>query len=107
MGLKLITKYLKKIDENFDAYIIDFIFSSSTSPILKSDKPVIFIDLGVPEILPEAKDLIKKRCYYIKATNSEDARLNIDWNILDKILKNKEHYIDMSFPDKYYKDVIY
>ena len=58
-GFKTLNQRLEEISENFDAYIIDFIFSSTTPLILKSDKPVFFINLGFPELLVKPKDLIK------------------------------------------------
>ncbi len=61
-GFRSITKRFEEIDENIDAYVIDFLFSSTTPAVLKTDKPVFFINLGFPELIPDALDLIKKRC---------------------------------------------
>ena len=104
LGFRTLTKRLEDIDEDVDAYIIDFIFSSTTPTILKTDKPVFFINLGFPEILPNAIELIQKRCYYLEAIYSSDSRLNIDWKKLGKLLNNKEHQFTMDFPDLYFQN---
>ena len=103
-GFKTLNQRLEAISENFDAYIIDFIFSSTTPLILKSDKPVFFINLGFPELLVKPKDLIKKRCYYFEAIYSRDSRLNIDWERFSKFLNIKNHEFTMDFPDLYFQN---
>ena len=62
-GFQSNTKRFEEINDNIDAYIVDFLFSTTTPIVLKSDKPVFFINLGFPELNSEALDLIKKRCY--------------------------------------------
>ena len=104
-GFRNLNERFEEIDEDVDAYIIDFIFSSTTPAILKTDKPVFFVNMGFPELLPEAKELIKKRCYYIDAEYSNESRLNIDWDIFDGFLSNKEHIFDMEFPDSYFANI--
>ena len=84
-----------------DAYLIDFIASSTTAPILKSYKPVIFIDHNSPELLPEAKKLLRKRCWYIPAWDNADNRLQIDWKELKRALQAREHVFDMAFSNTY------
>jgi len=103
-GFQTINKRLEEVKDDVDAYIIDFIFSSTTPLVLKTDKPVFFVNLGFPELLPEAKKLIKKRCYYMDADYSNDSRLNIDWSKFDKFLSNVDHIFDMNFPYVYFKN---
>jgi len=104
-GFRTLSKPLEEINEDVDAYIIDFIFSSTTPAILKTEKPVFFINLGFPELLPEAIDLIKKRCYYIEGKHSANSRLSIDFNELDQFIENDIHIFDTSFPDIYFSNV--
>lgn len=99
------TKTFEEIDENVDAYIIDFIFSSTTPLILNTDKPVFFINFGFPELIPEALDLVKKRCYYIEGKHSSNSRLSIDFNEFDQFIKNKIHIFDTNFPDIYFSNI--
>lgn len=104
-GFRSTTKKFEEINENFDAYVIDFLFSSTTPLVLKSNKPVFFINLGFPELIPDAIDLIKKRCYYLKANYSPESRLSIDFDEFDQMISNEEHIFDTSFPDIYFNNV--
>ena len=104
-GFQSNTKRFEEINDNIDAYIVDFLFSSTTPIVLKTDKPVFFINLGFPELNPEALDLIKKRCYYLKAHYSTDSRLSIDFNLFDQFINNEEHVFNTSFPDVYFSNV--
>ncbi len=104
-GFKSTTKRFEEINYEIDAYIIDFFFSSTTPFVLKKNKPVFFINLGFPELMPEALQLIKKSCYYLKANYSSDSRLSIDFNEFDKFINNEEHIFDTSFSDVYFDNV--
>lgn len=104
-GFQSTTKRFEEINDNIDAYIVDFLFSSTTPIVLKTNKPVFFINLGFPELSPEALDLVIKRCYYLKAHYSTDSRLSIDFNIFDRFINNEEHVFDTSFPDVYFTNV--
>jgi len=105
LGFQSSTKKFEEIDEDIDAYIIDFIFSSTTPTILKKNKPVFFINLGFPEIMPEALKLIKESCYYVKANYSSDSRLSIDFNKFDRFINKEEHIFKTSFSDVYFDNV--
>jgi len=104
-GFQSNTKKFEEINEDVDAYIIDFIFSSTTPSVLKTDKPVFFINFGFPELIPEALDLVKKRCYYIEGKHSFDSRLSIDFNEFDQFIYNEEHIFDTSFQDTYFNNI--
>jgi hypothetical protein len=103
-GFQSTTKRFEEVNDNVDAYILDFLFSTTTPIVLKTDKPVFFINLGFPELIPEALDLVKKRCYYLKAHYSTDSRLSIDFNEFDQLINNEEHVFDTSFPDVYFSN---
>jgi len=103
-GFQSNIKRFEEINEDVDAYIIDFIFSSTTPSVLKTDKPVFFINFGFPELIPEALNLVKKRCYYIDGKHSTDSRLSIDFNEFDQFINNEEHIFDTSFSDVYFNN---
>ena len=105
-GFKSTTERFEDINDNIDAYIIDFFFSSTTPIVLRKEKPVFFINLGFPELMPEALELVKRSGYYIKAHYSNDSRLSIDFNKFDQYIDNEEHIFDTSFTDKYFKNVL-
>jgi len=95
----------EKIKSNVDAYLIDFIFSSTTPLVLRNELPVFFVNLGFPELLEHARKLIEQRCYYLEAKYSADSRLSIDWEVFDSFLNNEMHVFDMKFPDSYFENV--
>ena len=103
-GFQSNTKKFEEINEDIDAYVIDFIFSSTTPSVLKTDKPVFFINFGFPELIPEALNLVKKRCYYLDGKHSTDSRLSVDFDKFDQFLNNKEHIFDTSFYDVYFSN---
>ena len=104
-GFRSTTKKFEEINENFDAYVIDFLFSSTPPLVLKSNKPVFFINLGFPELIPDAINLVKKRCYYLEANYSPESRLSIDFDEFDQMINNEEHKFNTSFPDIYFNNV--
>ena len=103
-GFRSNTKRLEEIKEDVDAYVIDFIFSSTTPTILQTNKPVFFINLGFPQLIPEALELIKKRCYYLDADYSNDSRLSVNFDKFDEFLIKEEHVFDTSFDDLYFSN---
>jgi hypothetical protein len=104
-GFVSTTKKFEDINIDVDAYIIDFIFSTTTPLVLKTKKPVFFVNLGFPELLPDALKLIKKRCYYFEAEYSAESRLNIDFDEFTQLINNEEHKFNTSFPDIYFANV--
>lgn len=104
MGIHEIKGKFEKIKANVDAYLIDFIFSSTTPSILSSNKPVIFIDRGYPVLTEESLIYIKKRCYYIKAKYTNDSRLDINWDELNDKLNIIDHRIDMTISNTYFEN---
>lgn len=104
-GFKSIEKKFEDIDDDIDAYIIDFVFSSTTPSVLRSEKPVFFVDLGFPEISDDALELIKKRCYYYRSTYSDDSRLEIEFDFLRGDLSRESHIFHTDFPDIYFQNI--
>lgn len=99
--IKINTKF-EDINFEPDIFIIDFIFSSTTPSIFRSKKPIIFIDLGFPVITKEALSMIKKRCFYLKTNYEANSRITANWKTFDSFFETKEHFIDMSFTNKYF-----
>ncbi len=104
-GFTTTTKNFETVREVVDAYIIDFLFSSTTPAVLKSGKPVFFINLGYPALIPQALALIKKSLYYFDATYSDDSRLSIDFDEFDRCILKDCHVYDSNFSDKYFINV--
>ncbi len=103
-GFTTIYRRFEDIREPVDAYLIDFCSSSTTGTILRSELPVIYIDPGYPELLPDARELLERRCRILNAWEDEDNRLQVDWGTLGLVLEAEEQEFDTTFSDKYYAD---
>jgi hypothetical protein len=101
-GFSTINKRFEEVDVEVDAYLIDFVTSSTTPAILNSKLPVFFIDPGFPKLIPEAKEQLSRRCYYHDVTINDQRRISIDWDLFEKQLKNEEHLISYEFCRHYY-----
>lgn len=102
-GFRVNHDRFEDIREKPDAYLIDFIASSTNATIMQTKRPVIFIDPGYPIIRNEAKELLKKRCYYIPASIDTWNRMDIDWRLLDTVFANSNHSFSMQYA-AYYKN---
>ena len=93
---KLKKKYKKVYKKNFencgimvDCYIVDFISSSTTKLVLKSDAVVIYLNPGHPKLSSIAYNLLKKRCHILNIYENNFNRLDLNWKKLNSILKKK------------------
>ena len=103
-GAKTINLPFEEVKETVGGYLIDFNGSSTTSKIINSALPVIYIDFGYPELLPEAKRLWKKRCIFIDSYTDENNKIQIDWNELQAALEKKEHFFSRALSYTYYRN---
>ncbi len=104
-GFKTIHKKFEKLNEKFDAYIIDFISSTTTAYILKSNLPVIFINIDAPKVLSAAESLLKDRVMVVDTWLDDNQRLQVNWSQLDDALNKTQHCFNMKFPDIFYQDM--
>ncbi|MCK5404123.1 MAG: hypothetical protein KAI75_02800, partial [Desulfobulbaceae bacterium] len=91
--------------EEVDAYLVDFICSSSTFKVLQSKVPVIFIDMENPALYPEAKELLQERCYILESFTRANNRININWERLQEIIRKDTHKFNTRFMDCFYSNV--
>ena len=103
---KNIKKVYKKNFENcgimVDCYIVDFISSSTTKLILKSDAVVIYLNPGHPKLSSIAYNLLKKRCHILNIYENNFNRLDLNWKKLNSILKKKKHLINHEFSNYFF-----
>ena len=59
-------------------------------------------DMPYPELLPEARALLERRCSFVRITFGPDNRAQADWEALRAILEAEEHEFEMTFPDAFY-----
>jgi hypothetical protein len=101
-GAKEVNQPFEKHKEQVDAYLIDFITSTTTHTILNSDLPVIFINLKSPDISVEIKKKLKERCYLIDSFIDGNNRYKIDTKEMFDILEKKDHKFNYDFCDSFY-----
>ena len=104
-GYKTILDRFEKVHEEVDAYLVDFICSSSTFKVLQSKVPVIFIDMENPALYPEAKELLQERCYILESFTRANNRININWERLQEIIRKDTHKFNTRFMDCFYSNV--
>lgn len=104
-GFEMETRCFEDIHTEIDAYLVDFVCSSTTSRILKSDKPVFHINLPYPILEKSAEEMLRKRCVFIDAEILDSNRIEVDWGSLHRALEKEEHEWSMLFPDTYYANV--
>jgi hypothetical protein len=100
-GYPTIRAPFESLNEEVDAYLIDFIASTTNATIMRTEKPIIFVDPGNPIIRSEALELLKRRCYYIPTWMEHNRRMEVDWTAFDEILNKKEHCFSMDFAGYY------
>jgi len=102
LGAKTIDSKFEEVDQDVDAYVIDFIASTTTASVLRSDVPVIYFDVGFPKIQDDAKELLKRRCSIIPVSVSRENRMEVDWKFVSERISNEHWNFDYSFCDVYY-----
>lgn len=105
-GANEINEPFEQVKEQVDAYIIDFITSTTTHQILNSDLPIIFINLKSPDISEDVKTSLNKRCYVLDSFIDDRNRFRIDNNALSSILNKNEHIFNYDFCNTFYDNII-
>lgn len=104
-GFTTDTRRFEQVDWPCDAYLVDFLSSSTTRQVLDSELPVIFLNFPYPKLLPQARALLERRCFFVGVHFDDNNRAHADWNSLHAALNAPEHELDMTFPDAYYAGI--
>ena len=78
LDIKIISEDFSQVFNKCDAYLFDHI-STAFMIACATKKPIVYFDIGKRNLIPHAKELIKKRCIYINIDPSNPE------NIIDKI----------------------
>ena len=101
-GFKTVDVPFEQVTIPVDAYLIDFCCSSTTGVILRSEKPVIYFDPGYPELLPEARTALDRRCEVVPIAEDDDCRLQADWDVATEAIIRTRYGFDTTFADRYF-----
>lgn len=102
-GFETDERRFEQLDWDCDAYLVDFLSSSTTRAVLSSERPVIFLAMPYPELLQDARALLERRCTFVDIEPGPDNRLHADWATLESTLNADLHEFEMTFPDAYYQ----
>ena len=102
LGAKTINSKFEDIHQTVDAYVIDFIASTTTATVLQSDVPVIYFDVGFPKIQDDARELLGRRCSIMPVSVSAENRMYVDWEAVYDRVTDENWNFDYSFCDVYY-----
>ena len=100
-GGRTLTEPFDQVMHLADAFI--FVTSQSTPfiSILAESKPVVFIDLGLFEWVPEAYEMLGRRCRIVRGRFDEDNRAQVDWDELRNAISEAGDLTDTAFADNY------
>lgn len=86
------------------ADLVIFIDPKSTPLVyaLAAGKPVVFIDAGLVNWVPEALDEFSRRCSVVRGYFDEENRLQVDWDDLKLAIEKSTQLSDESFYNTYF-----
>ena len=95
---KIVRKNLKDILNKYDFYLLDYI-STASALCVATDKPIIYFNIGQRNLLKEAKELLKKRTFWVDIDLNKDLSFQINKAIKD-FNEIKKSYVN-HYTEKY------
>ena len=100
---KLFKDPFMEVIKKFDLLIFDCIQNTAFLEAMRTDTPMVFLNIKEYEIVKDVKDSIKKRCGYVDC-KIKNNRVNINRNLLAAAIGNSENLRkDKSFYNFYYQ----
>ena len=100
---KLFKAPFMEVIKKFDLLIFDCIQNTAFLEAMRTDTPMVFLNIKEYEIVKDVKDSIKKRCGYVDC-KIKNNRVNINRNLLAAAIGNSENLRkDKSFYNFYYQ----
>lgn len=102
LGVPAVLERLERVMDDADIYILDYLHSSALSTVLRSGKPVLYVDFGHCPLWPEAERLFERRVRVVRGWHDEANRAHVDWNELGEAIRDaRSMTADTSFTDTY------
>lgn len=101
-GGRLVLQRLEAVFDQADAFMFSSSQSSTFPFLLASDKPGVFIDLGLRQWTPEAYDLLARRCAIVRGWFDEQNRIQIDWDEVRSAIEQARHLSDTTIVGHYW-----
>ena len=101
LGVRLLTERFEEVFQAADLLILASPHSTTFAVALASQKPVVFVDFGLDTWVPEAYELLGRRCRIVRGWFDEDNRPQVDWDELHAGLEQCGDLQDPAFSDSY------
>ena len=85
-----------------DAFLFVSPQSTTFVAMLASGKPMVFVDPGLFEWVPEAYEMLRRRCRIVRGWFDDANRLQVDWDELRGAIQESGDLMDTTFFDSYY-----
>lgn len=100
-NVKRLHEPFEKVMPLSDAVVFTNPQSTTIVHALKSGIPMVFIDLGMFEWMPDAYEMIQKRCAIVTGYFDQDHRAQVDWDELKNAIPLSIHKNDNAFVQHY------
>lgn len=91
LGAAILTDPFEKVMHLADAFIFITPQSMPFLSAMGTDKPVVFVDLGLFQWMPDAYEMLGQRCAIVRGSFDSANRVQVDWDELrDSILKSRD-----------------
>ncbi len=97
MGIRFIEGRFEAVWEQADVLLFDWKSTSAFCSAINTDRPIILFDFNFERFVPEARELVERRCNVIPGWQDADNRLQIDWEQLRSALESPIKGIDDEF----------
>ena len=102
-GVRTLTERFERVMHAADASIFTDATSTTFRVALASNKPVVWIDFGLPKWVPEARAMLERRCRVVRGWFDEANRAQVDWDELREAIEESRDLMDMAFVDNYFE----
>ena len=102
LGATRTDKPCESVMPDADLLIFDFVGASCLLGALRTDRPIVLIDLPMIEIAPEALELLERRVAILPAGFDREGRVAIDWPAFDAAIERAWSLRDDRFLTTYY-----
>ena len=103
LGVKMLTQPFERVVHMADVFIFASSQSTTFVSALSSNKPIVFVDFGLWDWVPEAYEMLKRRCRVVRGWFDKENRAQVDWGELRDAIEESRDLMDSSFLETYLK----
>jgi len=103
LGVRILSEPFERVIDQADVLIFAQPQSTAFVTALTSDKPIVFVDLGLFKWVPEAYEMLKRRCRVVRGWFDKENRAQVNWDELREAIEESRDLKDPSFVETYLK----